>query len=224
MLNGYFCKMKKFWSLVYKDYRIDWRQKYPIAGITLYIFATIYISYLAFNQTINATTWNAVFWIVLLFASVTGIAKSFQQEENRSLYYFFLIPPRLLLLSKLAYHLVYQAGLVAISWFLFHMLLGDFIENKGFFMANLALGSIGMAVSFTLISSLASKAENQSNAMAILAFPVIIPVMILAVNNSRKILQGASFTDISGNFYNLISVIVIIIALSFILFPYSWRN
>jgi heme exporter protein B len=216
--------MKKLKALLVKDYLIDLRQKYPIAGILLYIFATIYISYLAFSQSINATTWNAAFWVILLFISVTSIAKGFNQEENRSAYYFFLAKPSTILFAKLIYHSIYQTILVFITFFLFQLLLGDFISNSLLFFINLCLGNLGIAVAFTLISSLAAKADNQSNMMAVLAFPAIIPVLILSVSNSRKIILGAAFSDISGNIFNLISVIVIIIALAFILFPYSWKN
>lgn len=216
--------MNKLKALLVKDFLIDLRQKYPIAGIVLYIFATIYISFLAFNQSINATTWNAAFWVILLFISVTSIGKSFNQEENRSAYYFFLAKPSIILAAKLTYHLIYQSFLVSIAFFLFQLLLGDFINNAPLFFVNLCLGNVGMAVAFTLISSLAAKTENQSNMMAVLAFPAIIPVLILSVSNSRKIILGAAFSDISGNIFNLISVIVIIIALAFILFPYSWKN
>ena len=35
-----------------KDLLVDFRQKYVVAGIALYVFATIYIAYLAFNKRI----------------------------------------------------------------------------------------------------------------------------------------------------------------------------
>jgi heme exporter protein B len=60
--------------------------------------------------------------------------------------------------------------------------------------------------------------------MVVLGFPIIIPILILAVVISRRILQGAEFASIQGSITYLISIIVIIIAVSFILFPYSSRN
>ena len=61
--------------------------------------------------------------------------------------------------------------------------------------------------------------------MAILGFPVIIPVaMILAVSNSQVIVLGGSWNDIIKNLITLLSVNVIIIALSYILFPFTWKS
>jgi heme exporter protein B len=211
-------------ELILKDYKVDFRQKYPIGGIVLYILSTIYITYLAFNNLINGVTWNAVFWIIILFVSVTAIAKSFIQENDRSTYYYYLISPQKLLMGKILYHTVYELLIVALTYIVFVILMGNPLELNGWFFLNLFLGVWGFALAFTLISSLAVHTGNQSTMMAILGFPVVIPILILAVNNSRKIILGMSFEAFSGNLIALFFVIVIIIALSFILFPYSWRN
>ncbi|MFY0687816.1 MAG: heme exporter protein CcmB [Cyclobacteriaceae bacterium] len=216
--------MKEIFAIVKKEYLVDSRQKYLIAGIALYIFATIYISYLTFNNIINSTTWNALFWIILLFASLTGIGKSFIQEENRSYYYYFLIKPTNILLGKLIYYTVYEFVLLALTFGLVTVFLGNPLNQLGLFLINLALGAMGIAASFTMTSAIASKSTNQSTMLAVISFPIIIPVLILAVKNSKQIVLGANWADISGNTFALISVIVVIIAVSFILFPYSWKN
>jgi heme exporter protein B len=102
--------------------------------------------------------------------------------------------------------------------------LGFPVENPSLFLVNLLAGASGLSVCFTLIASIAAKSDNGSHLMPILAFPVIIPVLLLAVTNSRKIVFGASLEEISGNLLVLVCFNVIIIALSFILFPYSWKN
>ena len=60
--------------------------------------------------------------------------------------------------------------------------------------------------------------------MAVLGFPVIIPVLILSISNSFKILDSYVFTQIQGNIITLFSVDVIIIALTFVLFPFTWKS
>ena len=47
-----FATMEVIITLIKKDFLVDFRQKYLLAGIALYVFATIYISYLAFNSVI----------------------------------------------------------------------------------------------------------------------------------------------------------------------------
>lgn len=218
--------MYSYWALLSKEFLIDFRQKYPITGIVLYIFATIYINFLTFQGIISPVTWNSIFWIVLLFTFITGLAKSFVNEERRSLYYYLLIPPGKLLIGKLLYYTLYGLSLVFVVSLLFNIFLPfpSDSANTNLFLLNLILGSIGLSSGLTMISSIAAKTTNSSTLMAVLGFPVIIPVLLLAVTNSRKILLGAQIESIQGNLTYLVSLIVIIIAMSFILFPFSSRN
>lgn len=218
--------MQAVWTLIKKEFLIDFRQKYPIAGIVLYIFATIYISYLTFQGILSPTTWNSILWIVLLFSFVTGLSKSFIAEERRSLYYYLIVPGNHLLLGKLTYSLLYGLMIVLVTGLLFLVFLPfpSASADISLFITNLLLGTAGLSASLTMISSIASKTSNASTLMAVLGFPVLIPVLLLAVTNSKKILLGAQLESIQGNMIYLVSVIVIIIAVSFILFPYSSRN
>ena len=98
------------------------------------------------------------------------------------------------------------------------------IQSPGLFVLNMFLAIVGLSSAFTMVSSISSGASNQGNLMAVLGFPVAIPILILSVTNSRKILAGQVLSDIKGCLTTLVSVDVIIIALVFILFPYSWKK
>ena len=67
--------------LVEKEIMLELKQKYVLNGILLYLVSTVFVTYLAFENTINAETWNSLFWIILLFVAVNGISKSFLQES-----------------------------------------------------------------------------------------------------------------------------------------------
>ncbi|MAJ51432.1 MAG: ABC transporter permease [Flammeovirgaceae bacterium] len=216
--------MNQIIALIKKDFLVDFRQKYIVASIALYVFATTYIAYLAFNNVITPATWNALFWLILLFSSVTGLGKSFSQESHRSHYYYYLSKPVHILIAKLIYYGFYEFFLVALLALIFNLFLGFPVENLSLFLVNLLVGASGFSICFTLIAVIAAKTNNGSHLMPILAFPVIIPVLLLAVTNSRNIVFGASLVDISGNLLVLICFNVIIIVMSFILFPYSWKN
>lgn len=215
---------KQLQWLIIKDLRIDWRTKYPIAGILLYITSLIITSYLAFTGFINPETWNALFWLILLFVSINAVAKSFAQEEDRSSYYFYLIKPSRIIIAKLIYYGIYQLLLIAIALIVFSVFLGFPVKTSGPFFLNLILGSLGLSSAFTMVSSISSKTNNNSVMMAILGFPVIIPILLLAISNSKILVLGGSIADITANLITLLSVNVIIIALSFILFPFTWKS
>ena len=78
-------------TLVYKDVLLEWRSKYAINGILLYVVSTVFVCYQAFTA-VDSIVWNALFWIIMLFASINAISRSFVQEStNRQLYYYSIV-------------------------------------------------------------------------------------------------------------------------------------
>lgn len=214
----------RVFELIKKDFLIDWRQQSPFIGILLYLSSTIFTSYMAFGGLISNEVWNALFWIILVFTSVNALSKNFSQEQRRTHYYYYLCKPTDIIIGKLLYACTYLLTLTLIGFFLYQIFLGAPEMNIWLYLLNLLLGCIGLSAAFTMISAISAKASNQSVLMAILGFPVIIPILILAINNSNKILQGFIWMQIQGNIISLLSVDVIIIAISFVLFPFTWKS
>jgi len=75
-----------------------------------------------------------------------------------------------------------------------------------------------------MISAIASKAGNNGTLMAILSFPVIIPVILLLIRISKSAMDGLARYLNYGNIGVLCAINVIVIATSLILFPYLWRD
>ncbi|HNL06997.1 MAG TPA: heme exporter protein CcmB, partial [Chitinophagales bacterium] len=67
--------------LITKDLRLEWRQRYALSGILLYVVSTVMVVYLSLSNP-QPAMWTAVLWIILLFASVNAVAKSFMQEST----------------------------------------------------------------------------------------------------------------------------------------------
>ena len=67
--------------LLKKELLLEWRMKYAISGILLYVLSAVFIIFAAFAE-VEATTWNALFWSIILFASINAIVKSFVQENG----------------------------------------------------------------------------------------------------------------------------------------------
>ncbi|MGZ4158438.1 MAG: heme exporter protein CcmB, partial [Bacteroidia bacterium] len=77
--------------LVAKEIKQEMRNKYALGGILLYVVSTVFVSYLSFKKIVNPATWNALFWIILLFASINAIAKSFISETKGRLLYLYTL-------------------------------------------------------------------------------------------------------------------------------------
>ncbi len=210
--------------LLLKDLRLEWRQKYAVSGILLYVLSTVFVVYVAAGET-TPEVWNSLFWIVSLFASVNAIVKSFVQENSaRALYYYVLFNPIAVILSKIIYNFLLLFLLIVVAYGAFIFFIGNPILQFDLFFTALLLGSLGLSTALTFISAIASKANNSASLMAILAFPVIIPILLAVVQLSSYALQEVTMANTSSSIGNLIAIDLVLLAVSMPLFPYLWRD
>ena len=210
--------------LLRKEITLEWRQKYALSGILLYVLSTVFIVYISF-QNISPQVWNVLFWIIMLFASVNAVMKSFVQESgNRQLYYFQLLHPIAILLSKMIYNALLLLLLGALTFVALALIAGNPVQEAGIFALTLFLGSTGFSITFTFVSAIAAKADNSSTLMAILSFPVVIPILLLLVNLSAHSIGLLGSTDIGDKTMLLGAVDLILVAMGLVLFPFLWRD
>lgn len=167
----------------------------------------------------------ALFWIIMLFAAVNAIAKSFLSDSRGlQLYYYSIVSPQAVILSKIIYNLFLMLLLALINLFFYVLFLGNIIQDMPMFILSLILGSFGFSSVMSMVSAIASKANHNVTLMAILSFPVLIPLIMTIIKFSKNAIDGL---DVSVNYQYitiLVALNVIVIALAYILFPYLWRN
>jgi heme exporter protein B len=220
------------WDLVKKEIILEWRSKYAFNGVLLYVVSTVFICYISFNLSAGfmgttgyAVVWNVLFWIIMLFASVNAIAKSFMQEsKSRLLYYYAIASPQAIILSKTIYNILLMALLSILALLVYQVFFINKVGDPLFYFLTVMLGSISFSTIFTMISAIASKAGNNGTLMAILSFPVIIPVILLLIRLSKAAMDGIDRSFSYGNIGVLLAINVIVITTSLLLFPYLWRD
>ena len=212
-------------SLIKREILLEQRQKYAFYGVLLFVVSTVFVAKFSFKVINDVATWNALFWIILLFASVTGVARSFSQEtRGRLLYLYTIADPRSIFLAKLVYNIILMVILGFLGLIIFSFLISYPIQNSGMFFVALLLGCTGLASAFTMISAIASKAGNNFTLMSILGFPVVLPLLLSAIKLSKYAADGLPWSVTSTYFGVLAALNVVIIALAYLLFPYLWRD
>lgn len=210
--------------LVAKELKLEMRNKYALGGILIYVVSTVFVCYLSFKKVINPSTWNALFWIILLFASINAVAKSFISETSgRSLYLYTLVRAEAVIMSKIIYNsmlLIVLSGLCLGAYILF---IGNIIQDINLFLLTLFLGSLGFSSLLTMVSAIASKTSNNFTLMAILSLPIMLPLLMVLIKLSKNAIDGLDLWDVNSLLV-LLFLNVIIIALSYLLFRYLWRD
>lgn len=213
-----------FVALVRKDLLLEWRQKYTLYGVVLYIGSTVFAVYMMAGRP-EAAVWNALFWLTQLFVVVNSVARSFLQEPpQRFRYYYTLVKPEAFLLAKILYSVVLQTLMTGVSLLLFYLLLGLPIVQVGLFCGIAALGSLSLSVVFTFLSAIAARAGQNAALMAILGFPLITPILLMLSKLAGKALSEvyvSGWWTLAGVLLGLDALIVV---LGLILFPFLWQE
>lgn len=215
-------------TLILKELTLEWRQKYALNGIFLYVVSAVFITYLSVGAkqgNIGVATWNALYWIIILFSAVNAVAKSFvQEQQGRQLYYYMIASPESIIFSKIIYNSGLTLVLALLGYLVFSVILGNPVQDQGLFLLNVVLGSLGFSACLTMVSGIASKASNNATLMAILSFPVIIPILLMTIRVSKNAIDGLDWSVSVDKLLTLLAINAIISATAYILFPYLWRS
>ena len=100
---------KEVKELILNDVRLNWRERYALYSLLLYVLCTSYIAYLSFEGIINERSWIALFWIIVLFAAMNASLQSFKRELNyQALFFYTIARPRAIIIAKI----IYNSGLL----------------------------------------------------------------------------------------------------------------
>lgn len=215
-------------DLVRKEFMLELKRKSVVAGLGLYLFSLIFICYLTFNlrqNSIGPNTWAALFWLTILFSVVNSVAKSFIGEKRGvTIYYYQIASPQAIILSKIVYNIFLSTLISLAGYGLFAIFIFDPVQDTLLFVTVIVLTCIGLSASLSLISGIASKANNSHVLMAVLSFPVIISILLMAVTATKNALDGIDRSASLDELMNLFAIDIISIAISYLLFPYIWRS
>ena len=214
--------------LLRKEFILELRRKSVISGIALYLLSLIFICYLTFSlrhNAINEATWSALFWLTILFSVVNTVAKSFIGEKKGvTIYYYSLSSPQVIIISKIVYNTILCFVLSLAGYILFHVFIDNPIQDQALFLLTLLLTSIGFSGALTLISGIASRANNSNILMAVLSFPIVISILLMAIRITKNVLDGLERAASQDELLNLIAINGILTVLAYMLFPYIWRS
>jgi heme exporter protein B len=210
--------------LIKKEILLEWRSKYALNGILLYVVSTIFVCYLSFRTT-PPLVWNALFWIILLFAAINAIAKSFIQEsKGRLLYYYQIASPQAIIIAKIIYNALLMILMAVIALVVYSVVFQNQVGDWSLYFLSVIIGAVSFSSVFTMISAIAAKASNNGTLMAILSFPVIIPLLMLIIKLSKNAMDGLDRSVSLDEIGILCTINIIVVVTSLLLFPYLWRD
>jgi heme exporter protein B len=206
------------------EFKLELRQKHTLAGILLFIISTIFLVFKGFNEFIPQV-WNVLLWVVIMFAGVNAIAKSFvQQNSDIAIFNYTIYNPQDLILAKLIYNFIFIILVIITTLLVFTVLGGNFIKDWSLFIKASLLGAFGLSNIYTFISAVALGENNNSTLMAILSFPLVIPIFLILLRVTSVSIGLMQDTSINTDLLILFGIDLLLLGIILLLFSFLWRQ
>ncbi len=212
-------------ALIAKEFRLEFRNRVSISSMLLYVVSTIFICYQSFMEITDIHVWNALLWVIILFSAINAVNKSFYNEnKSQQMFFYLLTSPQNIIIAKTFYKIILINVLGLITFSIYRIIFGTSGDLNLQLWLILILGSTGISSILTLVSAIAAKTNNNLGIISILAFPVMVPLIITIIKAGKNAAADFSFAYNAKFIVALGGMDILIVALSFILFPYLWRE
>lgn len=104
------------------------------------------------------------------------------------------------------------------------MWLHNPIQDQALFLVTLTLTSFGFSATLSLLSAIAAKTNNGSLVMSMLSFPILIGILLEAIQLTKNCIDGLDRSASSDALLLLLGINLLAAAFSYLLFPYIWRS
>ena len=193
------------------------------------MFVIITISIIRFSlgdEKVEDTILSGLFWIVIFFTAISGLARVFIKEEETgtSLALKLSAGATEVFLGKLLFNFVLTFSLNMVIFFLFSLITGIRINNFFAFSVTVILGNFGIVSASTIIAAIIAKANSKGTLYPVLAFPVLLPLLITMIDATKLAAEGVPTYELMGNFQILISYTVVVTVVSLFLFKFVWED
>jgi len=195
-----------------------------MGGIFLFAATVVFLIFKSFNN-ISPREWTILIWIVMLFAGLNAVVKSFLQEKKETyMYYYTLFDPTDLIIAKLLYNFIFLCSIFVIILLFMGLFTSYPVKDQSLFFTGSLLGIFGISVVFTFVSVISASDNSNATLMSILALPLILPILLLLLKVSAVSVRLLNDSAVGDDIWLLFGVDSILFGAMLILFPALWRS
>jgi len=210
-----------------KDWRCEFRTRYALNSLALFAFTTLVVvsaslGPLGTSKSQGPVVLPVLLWVILLFATAAGLPRAFVQEEetHTATALRLAATPSAVFAGKVAYSvsLLFAVELLLVPLYVAVMQLP--VLSIGDLLLALLAGGLGLALASTLLAAIAAQAQGRAALFPILAFPVLLPLLLLAIELTRAAVGGVGGEGVVAN---LVLYDATMAVAGLMLFPLVWN-
>jgi heme exporter protein B len=180
-----------------KEWRCEFRTRYSLNTLALFAFTTLVVvsvslGPLGVSFAQGTSVLPVLLWVILLFSVAAGLPRTYVQEEETqtAIALRLAATPSALFCGKLLYGLTLVFALEALVTPVYVAMTSLTVRSPGLLALTLAAGGYGLATGSSLVAAIIAQARSKGTLFSVLSFPVLLPLLLLAVELTRRAAAG----------------------------------
>lgn len=219
--------LKSSLAILKKEIIQELRTKYAINTLLAFTGASLLLILftLRANQ-LDPTPKSGLLWIIILFAAMSGMMRSFLQETDKKTWPLLQLHASAtdVYLGKLTYNFLFLLILHLFTFF-FYMIMMSLTVVSGFYLlASILFGALGLASVTTLTSAMIAQADRKGALFSVLCIPLLVPLLLILTRTTKFALIEGPDPSALNDLLALIGFCGVTITTGILLFDYIWED
>jgi heme exporter protein B len=218
--------LRQVLAILVKDLKVEWRTREIFTSMVVFAMLVVVVFNFAIgaNPELVQQVAPGVLWVALLFATVLGLQRAVQMENEEDCLQGMLLTMNdrsALFVAKTVANMLYLFLVATCTLPLFGIWLHiDIMSHVIPLSLILLLGMLGFSALGTLFSIIALNTRAQAVLLPLLFLPVSVPLIIASVYATSKIVAGGGLAEIT-DYLTLMAVFdIVFFVLSSMVFDY----
>ena len=219
--------LSKSFAVFAKDIRLELRSRYALNAILMFGITTLAVVSFSLGQSnLPPHLMAALFWVVMFFSAIAGLAQVFIREEETGTILALKLSAAAepVYLGKLLFNFFLLTVMVTVITPLFFIFTDAHVVGIAAFLAVLILGVVGLCSATTLVAAIIAKASVKGALFAVLSFPILVPLLLTLVQATQKLFDNGAFESVMTEMQFLLAYAVVMTTGSILLFKYVWQE
>jgi len=220
--------MKRAFSAVFKkDLAQELRTKYALNTILAFTAsALLLILFTLRAQQLDPTPKSGLVWIIILFAAMTGMARSFVQETEQKTWDLLRLHAKSadVFTGKLLFNFMFLLVLNSVTFLLYLILMDLTVTDMSYFLMALFFGALGLSSVTTMTSAMISQADRKGAVFSVLCIPLLVPLLLILARVTRIALVDGAESAVTNDVMALIGYCGVTVTAGILLFEYIWND
>lgn len=217
--------MRSILAIFRKDLALELRTRIALHTILAFTGSSLLLILLTLRaDQLEADARSGLVWIIILFAAMAGMARTFVSETEQKTWHLLRLHGRAgdIFLGKLLYNILFLTAILAATFLLYLIMMNQPVHYPGYLATALMLGATGLASVTTLTSAMIARADRRGAIFSVLSIPLLVPLLLILTRITRVALTGEDDPEWLNDLSALIGFAGATITAGILLFDFIW--